>query len=45
MRSYLEILTELKETIESDVSMPDKEKAVAIEYVNQLLTTLWPYSD
>ena len=44
MRSYMEILTELKETIESD-AIPDKEKIMMLDNIDRLFILLWPYSD
>ena len=44
MSSYLEILNELKETIESDtISKEDKEEINDV--IQQLFALLWKYSD
>lgn len=44
MRSYLEIIKELSKTINSDVSIPAKDRAKINGYVNKLLDLLWKYS-
>lgn len=44
MRSYLEILNELKETLDSDI-IPKKEKERINRLLEQLLELLWKYSD
>jgi hypothetical protein len=44
MRSYLEILNELMETVESDI-IPKNEKETIKEQIRALLDTLWKYSD
>lgn len=44
MRSYLAILTELKDTVESD-SIPERDKAGALQLIDALMKTLWQYSD
>lgn len=43
--SYLELLNQLKETIESDKSLPESVKKVANELLDKLFNTLWSYSD
>lgn len=43
MRSYLDILNELMEAVESDV-MPDEDKQRIKEKLQNLLDLLWQYS-
>lgn len=45
MRSYLEVLNELRETMESDVCMPESDKAKADKLLRQVFDLLWKYSD
>ena len=45
MRSYVEMLTELKETILSDTAMPQKDQVKILNAVNKLFNLLWKYSD
>ena len=44
MRSYVEILTELKETVTSDI-IPDSCKTTVLNMIDRLMRLLWPYSD
>lgn len=44
MRSYLDILNELKETLDADV-IPANDKQKIDKTLQQLLMLLWPYSD
>lgn len=44
MRSYLEILNELMESVETD-SIPKTEKEHIKEKMRELLDLLWKYSD
>lgn len=44
MRSYLEIIKELSQTVESDV-IPDGDKAKIKALISQLLNLLFKYSD
>ncbi len=44
MRSYLEILNELMETVETDI-IPENEKEVIKEQIRVLLDLLWKYSN
>lgn len=44
MRSYLEILNELKETLKTDVIPKDDEQKID-EILQQLFELLWKYSD
>ena len=44
MRSYVDILTELKDTIISDTPMPTHDKIKIINFVDKLFDLLWKYS-
>ena len=44
MRSYVNILTELKDTIISDTPMPTHDKIKIIKLVDKLFDLLWKYS-
>ena len=44
MRSYLEILTELKETVLSD-NIPERYRAGILGLIDALMKELWEYSD
>ena len=44
MRSYLDILTELKETVMNDM-MPSALRSTTIHMIDGLMELLWPYSD
>jgi hypothetical protein len=44
MRSYLDILNELMETIETDI-IPEDEKEIIKEQIRVLLDLLWKYSN
>lgn len=44
MRSYLDILNELMETIETDI-IPENEKEIIKEQIRVLLDLLWKYSN
>ena len=44
MRSYLEILNELMETVETDI-IPENEKKIIKEQIRALLGLLWKYSN
>ena len=44
MRSYLEILNELMETVETDI-IPENEKEIIKEQIRVLLDLLWKYSN
>lgn len=43
--SYLELLNQLKETVKSDVALPESVKKVANKLLDKLFNTLWSYSD
>ena len=43
MRSYLEILSELHKTVDSDI-IPAEEKAEIKQKIQELLDMLWKYS-
>ena len=43
MRSYLEILTELKDTVETD-RLPEALKVAVVNTINGLFELLYPYS-
>ena len=45
MRSYLDMLTELKETLENDAAMPEIAKIVINNLIDRLFSMLWRYSD
>ena len=45
MHSYVDILTELKETIETDTAMPMLAKQVINNLLDRLFGLLWQYSD
>lgn len=44
MRSYLEVITELADTVESD-NIPEKDKAEINLHIQQLMGLLLKYSD
>ena len=44
MRSYLEILNELKETLETD-NIPKKDKSIIDDKIQELFDMLWEYSN
>ena len=44
MRSYLEILNELMEVVETD-SMHESDKIEAYFHIDELFELLWKYSD
>lgn len=44
MRSYLEILNELKETVDTDC-IPEDDKKEIDNTLNKLFDLLWNYSD
>lgn len=44
MRSYLEILNELKETLETDC-IPENDKKIIDDTLEKLFDLLWNYSD
>lgn len=44
MRSYLEILTELKDTVLSD-NIPERYKAEILKLIDALMNVLWEFSD
>lgn len=44
MRSYLEIIEELSQTVESDI-IPDGDKAKIKALITKLFNLLWKYSD
>ena len=44
-RSYLDIMTELKETVVEDECMPEAAKTDVIYQIDMLFDTLWKYSD
>lgn len=44
MRSYLEILNELKETLDTDI-IPKADKDKIDDTLQQLFDLLWKYSD
>ena len=44
MRSYLEILNEIKETIDTDI-IPSEDKEKINKAVENLFNLLWKYSD
>jgi hypothetical protein len=44
MRSYLEILKELNETVKSDKIPRDDEEKIK-NLINELVSLLWKYSD
>lgn len=44
MRSYLDILDELSEIVESDI-IPQKEKESIRQKIQELFNMLWPYLD
>lgn len=44
MRSYLEILNELMETVETNI-IPENEKEIIKEQIRALLNLLWKYSN
>ena len=44
MRSYLDILTELKDTIMSD-AIPFSDRIKVMELITELFNLLWRYSD
>lgn len=44
MRSYVEILTELRETIENDI-IPTGTERLIMNHLEKLEELLWPYSD
>ena len=44
MRSYLDILTELKEAVIDDM-MPSAVRSTIIHMIDGLMELLWPYSD
>ena len=44
MRSYLEILNELKETLETDC-IPANDKKIIDDTLEKLFDLLWNYSD
>lgn len=43
--SYLEMLNKLKESIDTDTSLPKEIKDGANSLVKELFNLLWPYSD
>jgi hypothetical protein len=45
MRSYLEIIEELIETVNADVCIPTKDKKVIHDTIKLLLNLLWKYSN
>jgi len=45
MRSYLEILKELAQTINTDECIPESERTEIITHTNKLFDLLWKYSD
>lgn len=45
MRSYLEIMNELAETLENDITIPKEEKERIKEKASELLMLLFIYSD
>ena len=44
MRSYLEILSELKETLDSDTTIPSDDREIMNELMLKLFDILWNYS-
>ena len=44
MRSYVEILNELMETVDADC-IPDKDSKQIKSLAGQLMELLWPYSE
>ena len=44
MRSYLDILTELKDAVNNDSMMPKDSKKKMLKIVDKLFELLWPYS-
>lgn len=44
MRSYIEILTELKNTVNAD-NIPHKDEVIIHQMINDLMNVLWDYSD
>ena len=45
MRSYLEIINELTETVNADVCIPTKDRKVIHATIKLLLNLLWKYSN
>lgn len=45
MRSYVEILTELKNTVSTDTMMPNRNQIKVMKMVDALFNLLWRYSD
>ena len=45
MRSYLDILTELKGTVMSDNAMPVDNRTKIMKLIDKLFDLLWKYSD
>lgn len=43
--SYLEMLNKLKESIDTDASLPKEIKDRAVSLTEELFNLLWPYSD
>ena len=44
MRSYLDILTELKGSVNNDSMMPKDVKKKVVKAIDKLFEILWPYS-
>ena len=45
MKSYLEILKELAQAINTDECIPASERTEIVDHTNKLFELLWKYSD